>query len=188
VSEPLSSQAAIHVVADPPAPPQLDPIYRAHLGYVWSSLKRLGAAERDLPDLTQNVFLAVHRQLPSYDPKRPLRLWLFGIAFRVMSNHRRRPAQQREVLEAPPEQHDDARAADEQIDERRKRELVLAALGELEEDRRVVLVMHDLDGHSMPDIAAELEVGLNTLYSRLRLARADFLKVAARLKRARGDE
>jgi RNA polymerase sigma-70 factor (ECF subfamily) len=182
------SAPALPVVAAPPAPPQLDPIYRAELGYVWSSLKRLGAAERDLPDLVQNVFLAVHKQLPTYDPKRALRLWLFGIAFRVMSNHRRGPHQKREVLEPPPERHDDAPPADEQIDARQKRELVLAALATLDDDRRAVLVMHDLDGHTMPDIALELGVGLNTLYSRLRLARADFLSAAARLKLARGVE
>ena len=173
------------MVPAPPAP-QLEPLYRAELSYVWNSLRMLGAAERDLPDLTQNVFLAVHRQLPSYDTRRPLRLWLFGIAFRVMSNHRREHS--REALEAAPERHDEAPLADEQIDARQKRSLVLKALAQLDEDRRVVLVLHDVDGHSIPDISAELGVGLNTLYSRLRLARVDFLAAAARLRRARGDE
>ena len=43
--------------------------------------------------------------------------------------------------------------------------------------------MHDIDGHVMPDIAAALGVPLNTAYSRLRLARADF---AAAVKRLQG--
>ena len=43
--------------------------------------------------------------------------------------------------------------------------------------------MHDIDGHVMPDIAAALGVPLNTAYSRLRLARADF---AAAVQRVQG--
>ncbi|MFT3707157.1 MAG: sigma-70 family RNA polymerase sigma factor [Archangium sp.] len=183
----MTAPSAPHVIATPPAAPQLEPIYRAEFTYVWNSLKRLGATERDLPDLTQNVFLAVHQQLPTYDPKRPLRLWLFGIAFRVLSNHRRSGAQQREVFDETAETADSQLAADEQLDARQKRQLVLESLAQLDDDKRVVLVMHDLDGHTMPDIAAELGVGLNTLYSRLRLARAEFIAAAGRLRRARGE-
>lgn len=171
----------------PPPPLALESVYRAEVGYVWNSLRRLGAPERDLPDLTQNVFLAVHRQLHAYDPRRPLRLWLFGIAFRVLSNFRRGAHQQREVLEEPPEPRDERPSAEEQLDAQQKRELVVQALAQLEPERRAVLVMHDLDGHTMPDIAEELGVGLNTLYSRLRLARADFLAAATRIRRTRGE-
>jgi len=59
----------------------------------------------------------------------------------------------------------------------------MRALEELDLDRRAVFVMHDIDGHVMPDIAAALGVPLNTAYSRLRLARADF---AAAVERVRG--
>ena len=58
-------------------------------------------------------------------------------------------------------------------------------LAALELDRRAVFVMHDIDGHVMPDIATALGIPLNTAYSRLRLARADF---AVAVKRAQGGQ
>ena len=54
------------------------------------------------------------------------------------------------------------------------RDVVLRALEALDFDRRTVIVMHDLEGFDAPEIAAQLGALLNTVYSRLRLARADF--------------
>ncbi len=64
--------------------------------------------------------------------------------------------------------------ADDLLVARQEQNLVIGALATMEEDRRAVLVMHDLDGHSMPVIAEALGLLLNTAYSRLRLARVDF--------------
>ena len=41
-------------------------------------------------------------------------------------------------------------------------------------EKRSLVVMHDLEGIAVPEIAALLAVPLNTAYSRLRLARAEF--------------
>ena len=53
-------------------------------------------------------------------------------------------------------------------------------------DRRAVLVMHDLEGWTAPEIAAEIGVPLNTVYSRLRLARAEFRSAVDRLAKEDG--
>ena len=148
------------------------------------TLRRLGVQERDLEDLCHDVFVVVFRNLDVYDARRPIRPWLFGIAFRVASDYRRSARHRREARRrrdevgacpAPP--------ADEVMLRRERQRLVVRALEELELDRRAVFVMHDIDGHVMPDIAAALGVPLNTAYSRLRLARADF---AAAVKRVQG--
>jgi RNA polymerase sigma-70 factor (ECF subfamily) len=60
--------------------------------------------------------------------------------------------------------------------------MVIRVLDKLDLDRRAVLVMHDLEGQTVPEIAAALGVPVATAYSRLRLARED---VAAALKRLR---
>ena len=65
-------------------------IYEAELGYVYTSLRRLGVKVRHLEDLTHDVFLVVHRKLDDYDSSRPLRPWLFGIAYRVALDHKRK--------------------------------------------------------------------------------------------------
>jgi len=159
-----------------------DEIYEQEFGYVWKSLQRLGIRGSDLSDLTHEVFLRVFRGLGDYDPLRPLRPWLFGIAFRTASEHRRAQYRHREVGEI--DQPDtDAPAADQVVSAEEDRRLVLKALESLSMDRRAVLVLHEIDGLTVPEISRALGVGLNTAYSRLRRGLIDFEKAVRRLRR-----
>ena len=63
-------------------------IFEQELSYVWHTLRRLGVRGDDVRDQAQEVFMIVHRLLPEFDRTRPLRPWLFGIAFRVASAYR----------------------------------------------------------------------------------------------------
>jgi RNA polymerase sigma-70 factor (ECF subfamily) len=160
-------------------------LYKQEFGYAWRTLRRLGVRDGDLPDLAHDFFIVVFRHLSDYDPARPVRPWLFGIAFRVVSDYRRSARFAREILGDAPEIADRAPPADEQIAERQAREAVMRVLDELDLDRRAVLVMHDIDGHPVPEIAAALAIPVPTAYSRLRLARQD---LAASIKRLRARE
>jgi len=157
-------------------------LYKQQLAYVWRTLRRLGVRERDLPDVVHDLFVVVFRQLSHYDPARPVKPWLFGIAFRVVSDYRRSARYRREVLVDPPETNDQAPAADERVAVMEAREFVTRILDELELERRAVFVMHDLDEQPVSQIAATLDIPTATAYSRLRLARED---VAAAMKRWR---
>jgi RNA polymerase sigma-70 factor (ECF subfamily) len=170
----------VALAAEPPPTVDFRTVYESHFDYVFHSLRRLGAPERDLEDLIHEVFLAFYRS--GYDPARPLKPWLFGIAFRVASDWRRRAQHRYEVPTEPRDMASPAPRADEQVEARERRALVLAALQAIELSRRAVFVMHDIDGLSMPEIAAVLEAPLNTLYSRLRLARAEFADAVKREK------
>ena len=170
----------------PQAPVEFRAIYEAESSYVWKTLRRIGVAERDLEDLLHDVFVVVFRRLHEYDAARPIRPWLFGIAFRVASDYRRSSRQTREVLEPAREIVDATPGADERLAQARDREIVVSALGSLDPDRRAVFVMHDLDGHSAPDIAAALSIPTNTVYSRLRVAREEFSAAVRRLLLRRG--
>ena len=179
------------VACEPSAPMVAQPlddfraVYEAEFDYVWRTLRRLGVPERDLEDLSHDVFVAFYRSRAGYDPSRPLKPWLFGIAFRVSSDFRRR-AQHRYEIPSEHEATDDKASAEEQVSQNEQRALVLRGLEALEPDRRAVFVMHDLDGHSMPEIAQVLSAPLNTLYSRLRLAREQFAQAVRRHRRRRG--
>ena len=177
------------------APPDFPTLYRSEFAYVWKTLRRLGAPARDMEDLAHDLFVVVHRHLAEYDPRRPLRPWLFGIAVRVLSDYRRTFRNSRELLvrRAPAGEAGEAREAidgappaDERLADAQARALLMTALDELPLDRRAVLVMHDLDGVGVPEIATALEVPLNTAYSRLRLARADLAAAVRRPRAARG--
>lgn len=165
--------------------PEFPDIYRSEFPYVWKTLRRLGASTQDIEDLAHDLFVVVHRHLPEYDPERPLRPWLFGIAIRVLADYRRAARHGREVFTGEFDPMDAAPTPLERLEGEEARDLLMRALDRLDLDRRAVFVLHELDELPAPEIARVLEIPLNTVYSRLRLARAD---VTAALRRSRGRE
>jgi RNA polymerase sigma-70 factor (ECF subfamily) len=154
-------------------------LYREQFDFVWRTAQKLGAQDSEVEDRVHDVFAIVVKQLPTYDPSRPVRLWLYGIIYRVMLNHRRKlSTHEVPTAELPELVSDDDPAA--RAEQRQGLSIARQIIDSLEIDRRVVLVMHDLDELSMPQIAEALEIPLNTAYSRLRLARRDFEDAARR--------
>jgi len=185
---PQTHDVDLALSAHPPRTPAFRALFDAEFSYVFHTLFRLGVRRPDLEDMTHEVFVAVHRVLGGYDPSRPLRPWLFGIAFRIASDHRRRAYHRREApADGADEAVDAGLPADELLAAEQARLLVLDALGDLDLDRRAVVVMHDLDGHSVPEIAQALAIPLNTAYSRLRLGREQFKAAVKRLRLRRGE-
>jgi len=161
-----------------------DRLYAAEFVWVHRTLRRLGARERDLDDLAHDVFVGAFRALDRFEVGRPIRPWLFGIAFRVVSDYRRRARFSRESLVDDQEPLYDADQAtpESELARARDRALVLAGLDALPLDQRAVFVAHELDGTSIPELADGLGLSINTLYSRLRLARAKFALAVTALR------
>jgi RNA polymerase sigma-70 factor (ECF subfamily) len=154
-------------------------IFDAELDWVCRTLRRLGVADRDLEDAAQETFLAVHGKLDGFDPDRPVRPWLFAFAFRVAANHRRKR------VAVPTEGLDDlateVASPEEHAAEAEAKTLALRVLDRMALERRDVFVMHEFEGLGAPEIARLLSIPVNTVYSRLRTARAEFETIAARL-------
>ena len=167
--------------------PSFSDIFARDLGYVWTSLRRLGVPTRDLEDLSHDVFFRVYERLPDYDRERPFRPWLFGFCFRVASDYRRRFANQREVLGAEVEPIDSAPSALDRLVLAEATSLAQRVLQSLELERRAVFVMHEVDGIPIPQVAEALGIPLNTAYSRLRLAREQFAETLRRERLRRGE-
>lgn len=158
--------------------------YQEHVRYVWKTLRRLGIHERDCQDLTQEVFVAVHRHFDERDPERPMKAWLFGFAYRVALGHKRRASTRAEVPtdnDVLADRQDSTRDVTTAMSARDAYLLVHQALVEVPMDQRAVIVLHDLDEVAAPAIATTLDVPLNTVYSRLRLGRERFRAALARL-------
>ena len=146
--------------------------FQSEFDYLCRTLRRLGVRSEDIEDEAHEVFLVLSRRWPDYDPSRPLRPYLFGIAFRVVAARRRK--QQRELPQTLDETAGHAPGPDEALEAAHARALVLAALSRVPLPRRAVLVMHDIDEVAMRDIANALSLPLFTGYSRLRKARREF--------------
>lgn len=156
-------------------------LFSEHCDYVWNALRRLGVRREDLEDLTHDTFVAVYKQWASYDSGRPIRPWLFGFALRVASDHRRLARHRLEVSAADDEGCDDAPNAAELLLQKEREDLAHAALEAIELSRRAVFILHELDGSTVPEIAAVFDIPVATAYSRLRLAREDFAAAVKRL-------
>jgi len=167
--------------------PSFSSIFARDLGYVWTSLRRLGVPNRDLEDLSHDVFFRVYQRLADYDRARPFRPWLFGFCFRVASDYRRRFANQREILGAELEPTDSSPDALERLLQAEATTLAQLVLQSLEFERRAVFVMHEIDGCPIPEVADTLGIPVNTAYSRLRLAREQFADGLRRERVRRGE-
>lgn len=164
--------------------PDFRALFDEHYAYVWKTLRRLGVRDADLPDVAHDVFLVVARRLPDFDRTRPVKPWLFGIAHRVASDHRRLARHARErPIDDDEDPADPAPLADEQLAKADRQRLVRRGLAALDDDRRAVFVLFEIDGAPMPDVAEALGIPLNTAYSRLRLAREDFRAAVTRLSK-----
>jgi RNA polymerase sigma-70 factor, ECF subfamily len=157
-------------------------LFDAHASYVSASLARLGVRDADRDDLVSEVFVRVHRELDRYDETRPAKPWLFAFAARVASEHRRLARHRREVQADGPEVASDAPLPDRAIEREEAKRLVDRALDALDDDKRAVFVLHDLDETPVPDIARALGIAEGTAYSRLRAGRAEFTAAVRRLQ------
>lgn len=179
----MADPRAATLAGAPSSAPSFDEVYRSELSYVLHSLRRLGVSDAELEDVAHDVFVTIHRHLGEFDPSRPLRPWVFAFVYRIGRDHRRLARHKNEVGGSEKQPPDTAPTPDEQLDDERLRRLLSEALDSLDIEKRRLIVMHDIDGTPVTEIAKALDVPLNTAYSRLRLARAALEKALENARR-----
>src|SRR3954451_15933378 len=111
----------LRLVRSLPTPPQAaeDACVQAfdrELDYVFAILRRLGGPPAEVEDLAHDVFVVLHRNWPTLDTDRPLRPYLFGVAFRIVSARRRKRS--RESPQEAPDMKDEAPSPEESLESR----------------------------------------------------------------------
>jgi RNA polymerase sigma-70 factor, ECF subfamily len=154
--------------------------FDAEFDYVYHVLRRYGVAVSDVEDLVQEVFLVMWRRFSQYDPTRPIRPWLAGIAFRVAYNHRQRAA--REVPGGLLDLEDARPDPEQSVASDGLRTLVWRVLDSLPEKHRFLILTHEVDGVPVREIAETLRVPIPTAHTRLRAARKAFAKALKQLQ------
>jgi RNA polymerase sigma-70 factor (ECF subfamily) len=149
--------------------------FELHFSLVWRSLRRFGVPEASVDDVVQQVFMTFSERLPDVEPVRE-RAFLLAVCVRAAANERRRLSRVRDdaigdrALNAFP----DAHTPEELLHKKRRRERLDAALATLPLNQRVVFVLFELEGLSLPEIAESVGIPLGTATSRLRRARGRF--------------
>jgi RNA polymerase sigma-70 factor, ECF subfamily len=129
------------------------------------------------------VFIVVHSRLHTLEDPEALRSWIYGVVRRSASNHRR-TRRLRDIacgtgaggaeLESPGPTPLDLTEKSAEV------ELLASLLAQLDEPKREVFTLVELEEMTVPEVAEALDIPLNTAYSRLRAARQAFETALAR--------
>lgn len=170
--------------------PSFDQVYNEHFAFAWRTARALGVPPGNIDDAVQEVFIVVHRRLPDYQPTASIRSWVFGIVRRVAKDFRR-SVQRRGPQVSMDEGQLGAKTADPYVAATRNEalQLVEAFADTLDEERRMIFVLAELEQMPVTEVASTLNLNLNTVYSRLKVIKQSLTKfVAARLGEGGGGE
>ncbi len=146
-------------------------VFREHGQFVLRTVRRMGVPPSDVEDVAQNVFLVVHRHLATYEGRGSVKAWLFAIVRRAVADHRRSKRRRPEIPTLDPPVGAVEPASEAEIDRGRERAMLDRALDALDDDKREVFVLYELEQMSMAEVAAAVGCPLQTAYSRLYAAR-----------------
>lgn len=167
--------------------PPFEQIYAKHFNFVWAMVRHYGVHPDYVADAVQDVFVVVHTKLHTLIQPESARSWLHGIVRRVASGYRRKRHNQVVDLPLePPLEANTSLTPAEQAERNEKLLRLSTLLRAIEPSKRRVFVMCELEEFTCPEIAELLGLPLNTVYSRLRRARAAFEKALARHPEFRG--
>jgi len=159
--------------------PDFDTVYAENVDFVWRNLRRLGVPDGHIEDACQDAFLVAYRRLGEFAGRSTIRTWLFAIALRVASEHRRK-LRRTDGFDVLLDEQPAAGPTPEESAERREAAILLEQfLAGLSDITRPVFILAELEQMTAPEIGEALGVNVNTVYSRLRLARQAFERAVA---------
>ncbi len=150
-------------------------LFRLHKNNVARLVQRMTGRRSDVDDLIQEVFLQVHRSIGRFHGKSRFSTWLYRVTVNVVLMHRR-AARSRPTLVEQPETmvpEDRQPLPDEQAARAARVRVFATLLEELSEKKRVVFILHELEGMAAAEIAEVVEAPVLTVRTRLFYARRE---------------
>ena len=135
----------------------------ANVEKVIRHLVRFGSTQADAEDLAQETLLIAWRKQSEREPGRELDAWLYGIARNVYRNHAR-ATRIRETDPVP----DDVNQTDRELVDVMTLHDAIHTLPDAQQD---LVILHELEGYTLKETAALLEVPFDTAKDRLKRAR-----------------
>lgn len=171
-------------------PGAFDAIVRTHQDRVYAFCLRMLADREDALDVAQEVFLSAYRNLAGFRGEASLSTWLLRIAANRSLNRIRQRATRaaREVMSIEPEGDGDAPfqppgreedRPDRMVESRETKEILEAAIADLDEDSRMLVLLSDVEGLSYEELSEAVGIPLGTVKSRLHRARMALRKMLA---------
>jgi len=170
------------------SPDNFEALVREHQGMVFRTLTRLTGPGVQVEDLAQEVFLRLYRALPEFRGDSALSTYLYRIVVNVAQDEWKRRRKERGLIASAPVVEDEndagwiesfagdeltehARNPEQRMEDAEVQASVEAALRELPEMERAVLVLYHQEEVSYEGIAAALGLPINTVRTHLHRGR-----------------
>lgn len=162
----------------PPGGVDVGALFDEHARFLLRVAERLTGQPAFAEDLVQEAFLIAHKKRHQLTPGPELQGWLYRVVSNLVHHHRRTLARQHRLKSAvaaePAERL--AEGPDGDHDRREMAQAVRAAVTTLPHKQREVFVLYELEGLEGAQIAALLDIPVNTVWTRLHHARDRFKK------------
>lgn len=164
-----------------PVPPAFETLYREHCQFVARAARRLNAPEGQIEDVVQDVFIVVGRRLHEFEGRASIKTWLFAITVRVVAVHRRTEARHKRRIGALAMWLSQG-VGHGSLSDRESAHNLQTMLARLDERRRAVFILVELEGATAKEVAAELNLPVSTVNTCLKTARRRLAKAADEIR------
>jgi RNA polymerase sigma-70 factor (ECF subfamily) len=170
-------------------------IVERYQGKVFSIIHGIVRQRNDVEDIAQQVFAKVYISLKSFDFRSSLITWVYKITVNECFDYLRKRKVRRLVYESDLSEDEVRRvengepSVDRQIpadSSLAQRDYVLKLLTRVSEEERMLLMLKEVEGYSVEELAEKTGMNENTIKVKLFRARQKLVKAAARLERAPG--
>lgn len=175
----LSLSARLFPAKRQPAPPQavdVARLFQEHSPFLLRTVERLTGPGPHVEDIVQEAFLAAHVKRNQLAPDTRWRSWLYSVVLNLIQHHRRSYARRTRLEDAVqqhiPTQHQPG--PEELVEQSTNASRVREAMLSIPLEQRAVFALFEFEGLSGGEIANLVGIPVNTVWSRLRLARASF--------------
>ncbi len=158
-------------------------IFRRYREVVLNLVYRLLGTGHDVDDVTQQVFIRLFQSLSGFKGLSSLDTWVYRVTSRVCTDQLRHKYRKRkiEVVSGGDDITATAKAPESygpahEFEKKQLHETISDALGKLNMEKRLVIVMFEIEGRSLEEIAATVEKPVGTVKSRLFHARKELKK------------
>ncbi|HEY3358151.1 MAG TPA: RNA polymerase sigma factor [Polyangia bacterium] len=154
-------------------------LYRTYRTQIAGHLYRLLGGPAELEDALQDTFIEAFRSINRFRGDAKLSTWLHGIAIHIALRRLRSRGRQlpQTTIEPAPVVADAQQAST--LEARRRLARVAAILDTLAPKKRIVFVLHEIEGHPLNEIAKLVGAPEITVRTRLHYARKEFFALAA---------
>jgi RNA polymerase sigma-70 factor (ECF subfamily) len=149
-------------------------IYRHYSGYVYTVAYRVAGNTEDAEEVTQDVFLKVHRKIKGFRFKSAFKTWIYRITMNMAINalkKRSRKGRQTRSFDVVVEDTYAAPEKPDELERKEKERSIEAMLESLNPEERACVVLKNVEGLKYREISKVLGININTVRTRLKRAR-----------------